>query len=152
MKALTTKEQKFAELCVELGNQTEAYRQAYDVTNNDAEWLRVKASQLASKDNISLTIENLRKELKQRHNITKDDIIAGHRKIIEAWEELWELGGKTKLTKDERDRFYLLRELVKGSDYRGAWAEITKLTGLYEAEKHDHRVQQVSIEIKRNSE
>ena len=28
-KELTPKEQKFAELCVSLGNQTEAYRQAY---------------------------------------------------------------------------------------------------------------------------
>ena len=31
-KELTPKEQKFAELCVTLGNQTEAYRQAYNVS------------------------------------------------------------------------------------------------------------------------
>ena len=46
-KELTPKEQKFAELCVTLGNQTEAYRQAYNVTNKDAEWIKVKASQIA---------------------------------------------------------------------------------------------------------
>ena len=32
-RELTIKERKFAELVVELGNQSEAYRQAYDVTN-----------------------------------------------------------------------------------------------------------------------
>ena len=49
MKKLTVKEQNFAELCVSLGNQTEAYRQAYDVSNKNAEWLKSKASHLAKK-------------------------------------------------------------------------------------------------------
>jgi hypothetical protein len=48
-KELTPKEQKFAELCVTLGNQTEAYRQAYNVSNPDADWHRSKASHLAKK-------------------------------------------------------------------------------------------------------
>jgi hypothetical protein len=49
MKKLTVKEQNFAELCVSLGNQTEAYRQAFKPKKSDAEWLRVNASQLAKK-------------------------------------------------------------------------------------------------------
>jgi hypothetical protein len=40
-KELTPKEQKFAELCVSLGNQTEAYRQAFKPTKKDAEWLKL---------------------------------------------------------------------------------------------------------------
>ena len=44
MKKLTPKEQNFAELCVSLGNQTEAYRQAYNPKNIDADWLKVKVS------------------------------------------------------------------------------------------------------------
>jgi hypothetical protein len=50
-KELTPKEQKFAELCVSLGNQTEAYRQAYKPSLiKDAEWIKVNASQLANQD------------------------------------------------------------------------------------------------------
>ena len=71
MKKLTDKEMKFANLCVELGNQTEAYRQSYNVTNKDAEWIKVKASQLAAKDNIRLTIEQLREELRESNKVTK---------------------------------------------------------------------------------
>jgi hypothetical protein len=59
MKKLTVKEQNFAELCVSLGNQTEAYRQAYNPKNKDAEWVKVNASQLANQTNITLTINNL---------------------------------------------------------------------------------------------
>ena len=56
-KELTIKERKFAELVVELGNQSEAYRQAYDVTNKDAEWVRINASKLMTDTNIKLTIK-----------------------------------------------------------------------------------------------
>tara|TARA_R110000824_G_scaffold41914_3_gene124130 strand:+ start:242 stop:721 length:480 start_codon:yes stop_codon:yes gene_type:complete len=48
-KELTPKEQKFAELCVSLGNQTEAYRQAFKPTDVNGSWIRINASQLAKK-------------------------------------------------------------------------------------------------------
>ena len=46
MKKLTPKQEKFAQLAVTLGNQSEAYRQAYDVSNKGAEWIAYKASHL----------------------------------------------------------------------------------------------------------
>jgi phage terminase small subunit len=70
-KELTPKEQKFAELCVSLGNQTEAYRQAYNVTNKDAEWIKVRASELANKSNITVTIQNLKGEVSVQHGIDR---------------------------------------------------------------------------------
>ena len=60
MSKLTPKERKFAELCVTLGNQSEAYRQAYDVTDKDATWVKVRASELANKSNIKVTIEEIK--------------------------------------------------------------------------------------------
>ena len=74
-KELTPKEQKFAELCVTLGNQTEAYRQAFKPTKKDAEWLRINASQLANQTNISLTIEKLKGELSETHGIDRAFIL-----------------------------------------------------------------------------
>ena len=74
-KELTPKEQKFAELCVTLGNQTEAYRQAYNVSNKDAEWIKVRASELANKSNITVTIEKLKGELSETHGIDRAFIL-----------------------------------------------------------------------------
>jgi len=140
MKKLTIKQEKFAQLVVKLGNQSEAYRQAYNVSETTSiETIKAKASRLASQYNISTTIEKLREQLKEEHKVDRDRIISHHFKMIEAWEELWELGKKNDKTKDEVQRFYLLKEMVKGSDYRGSLAEISKLTGLYEPEKYEHK-------------
>jgi len=49
MKKLTVKEQNFAELCVSLGNQTEAYRRAYDACNMMSKTIHEKSSRLAKK-------------------------------------------------------------------------------------------------------
>lgn len=139
MKKLTTKEQKFAELCVSLGNQTEAYRQAYEPKNKDAEWLRINASKLANQTNIILTIESLKESLREENKITRQTLIDYHKKMVSAWEELWELGKQKPLEKEDKNRFYLLKELVKGSDYRGSIDSIAKLTGLNEPEKIEHK-------------
>lgn len=135
MKELTPKEQKFAELCVELGNQSEAYRQAYNPKKKDADWIKVRASELANKSNIKVTIESIKKDLKQSNKITKQVLIDYHLEMVAAWKELWELGQKKNKDKDEVQRFYLLKEMVKGSDYRGSLVEIARLTGANEPER-----------------
>ena len=139
MKKLTDKQEKFAQLVVKLGNQSEAYRQAYDLTDKTADWIASKASHLLSEVNIRARVEELREQTKQSHGLDRDKIVKYHLNMIEAWEELWELGKRKDLDKDEKTRFYLLKELVKGSDYRGSLAEISKLTGMYEPEKHEHK-------------
>ena len=138
MKALTPKEQEFAELCVELGNQSEAYRRAYNVkptTSNDT--IKVKASVLASKDNISITITELREELKKKHGITKDWILQQHLEIIDWYKELKELAKRKDLTKAEISRVYMLKDLIKGSDFRGSLDSLTKMFGLNEKSEID---------------
>lgn len=134
--SLTPKQEKFAQLYVELGNASEAYRRAYDVREGTKDSsINEQSSKLLNDLKISSRVDELKKELAERNRITKDDIIAGHKKIIAAWEELWELGAKKSLTKDEKQRFYLLKEMVKGSDYNKAYSEISKLTGAYEPDR-----------------
>lgn len=145
MKKLTVKEEKFAQLVVELGNQSEAYRQAYDVSDLTADWIVVKASQLASKDNISIRIAELKEELAKANKMTKQRLIDYHLRIVEAWEELWKLGKKDNKTKEETQRFYLCKELVKGSDYRGSLEAIAKLTGLNEPDKTEQTIRSIEI-------
>ena len=136
MKKLTDKQEKFAKLVVKLGNQSEAYRQAYDVKETTTiESVNVQASVLMSYLNISLRVEELREQTKKAHAIDRDRMVKYNLRLVEAWEELWELGKKENKTKEEIQRFYLCKDLVKGSDYKSCLAEISKLTGLYQPEK-----------------
>lgn len=140
MKKLTVKQEKFAELVVKLGNQSEAYRQAYDVkptTSNET--VKVKASTLAAQYNIRVTIEKLREEAKRENKIDRQWIIDQHKEIIDWYKELKELAKQKDLTKEEKSRVYMLKDLIKGSDYRGSLDSITKMLGLNAPEKHEHK-------------
>lgn len=136
MNKLTPKQEKFCQLYVELGNKSDAYRGAYNVksTTTNAS-VNSKAYELCEKVELRFRIDEIRKELAESNKVTRDDIVQGHKKIIKAWEDLWELGEKDELTPNEQKRFYLLKEMVKGSDYNKAYSEISKLTGAYEPDK-----------------
>ena len=155
-KKLTDKQEKFAQLVVKTGNQSEAYRLAYDVSDKGAEWIVVKASHLAAQDNISIRIEEIRNGLRERNKVDKDYIISKHKKMLAAWEQLMQLGNEDDISKEDRQRFYMLREMVKGSDYRGCLAELAKLTGEYAPtrteNKNENKNFNINIEIKRNRE
>ena len=138
MKKLTDKQEKFAQLVVKLGNQSEAYRQAYDVKETTTEQVvHNESSKLATDRYISVRIEELREQTKKAHAIDRDRMVKYNLRLVEAWEELWELGKKENKNKEEIQRFYLCKDLVKGSDYKSCLAEISKLTGLYEPEKKE---------------
>lgn len=145
MKKLTDKQEKFAQLVVTLGNQSEAYRQAYDVSDDGADWITVKASQMMAEDNIRIRVEQLRKETKKAHKIDRQWIIDQHQEIIDWYKELKELARKENLDKEEKSRIYMLKDLIKGADFRGSLDSITKMLGLNEPEKHDHTIQQIQI-------
>lgn len=72
---LTPKQEKFAQLYVELGNASEAYRQSYDASNMKAETVTVKASQYLKRDNIRIRIDELRAEIAKRELWSKEDSI-----------------------------------------------------------------------------
>jgi hypothetical protein len=49
MRNLTIKQQRFVELCVALGNNTEAYRQAYNPSKPYSNYVRIEACRLSKK-------------------------------------------------------------------------------------------------------
>lgn len=132
---MTFKEEKFSQLVVSLGNQSEAYRQAYDVTDKDADWIASKASHLCNKDNIKARIHELREEAKKENKIDRDWIISKHKEIIDWYLELKALAKKEVVSKEDRQRIFMLKDLIKGADFRGSLDSITKMLGLNEAEK-----------------
>ena len=137
-KELTPKEQKFAELCVTLGNQTEAYRQAYNVSNPDADWLTSKASHLVTKDNIRATIEKLKGELSTTHGIDRAFILQGYLQIISDADYTFQLGADNTLSKEDTKAFYRIMNQTSNKDKLRALEFIAKLTGLNEPEKVEH--------------
>ena len=140
MKKLTPKQEKFANLYVELGNASEAYRQAYDVKpTTSIETIKVNASKLLSDTNISLTIEELRNEVKEEHCITRSFIIKGLLEIISDADYTFNLGKDNKLTKEDGKAFFRIMQQTKNTDKLRALEQLAKMRGLNEPEKHEHK-------------
>ena len=152
-KKLTQKQRKFCEEYVTTGNGSEAYRRAYDVRpNTSIDTIKVSASELLANPNIALTIAKLQEKQAKHFEITRQDVAKGYLEIIQAWRSLMQLASKEELTKDEKQKFYLLKEMVKGSDYRGAYDSLAKMFGLNEPDKTqiDQTIREIQVVINRN--
>ena len=75
MSKLTPKQEKFCQLYIELGNASEAYRQAYSCDKMKPESVHVKANELLNNGKITVRISELQAEHRERHNLTVDDLI-----------------------------------------------------------------------------
>lgn len=71
---LNPKQEKFCQLYVELGNASEAYRQAYS-SKAKPESVHVNASKLLAETKVSLRVEQIREATRANHNITLADIL-----------------------------------------------------------------------------
>jgi phage terminase small subunit len=155
MSKLTPKQNKFAEEYVNTGNASEAYRRAYDVAETTSnEVIAVKASELLKNGNISVRVKDLQKQEAEAFQITRKEVAEGYFKMIKSWEYLMDLAAKENLTKEQKAKFYLLKEMVKGSDYRGAYDSIAKMFGLNAPDKQEieSTVNNININIKRGSD
>jgi hypothetical protein len=155
MNKLTPKQNKFAEEYVNTGNASEAYRRAYDVAKTTSnEVIAVKASELLKNGNISVRVKDLQKQEAEAFQITRKEVAEGYFKMIKSWEYLMDLAAKENLTKEQKAKFYLLKEMVKGSDYRGAYDSIAKMFGLNAPDKQEieSTVNNININIKRGSD
>lgn len=74
MADLNPKQEKFCQLYVQLGNASEAYRQAYN-SSAKPESVNVMACNLLSEVKISLRVDEIRESLKANHGITLKDIL-----------------------------------------------------------------------------
>lgn len=74
-KKLTVKQEKFAKLVIELGNQAEAYRQAYD-TQAGPQACSNEADKLINKPDIASRLAELRENVQKKHNVTVESLMA----------------------------------------------------------------------------
>lgn len=75
MSKLTPKQELFAQTYIKTGNASEAYRESYNVKSKSDNTINVNASKMLSDTKISLRIEELKKQLEKKHDITKDKIL-----------------------------------------------------------------------------
>lgn len=76
MAGLTEKQEKFCRAFIETGNQSEAYRRAYNAENMKPETISVKACELMKNGNVAVRMEELRKRAMNRHDCTVDSLVA----------------------------------------------------------------------------
>ena len=101
-----------------------------------------------------LNQKELQKQEAEAFQITRKEVADGYFKMIKSWEYLMDLAAKENLTKEQKAKFYLLKEMVKGSDYRGAYDSIAKMFGLNAPDKQEieSTVNNININIKRGSD
>ena len=73
---LTPKQEKFAQLYVELGNASEAYRQSYNASKMKNETIAVAASNLLTNHNVTIRVQEIREELSKAAQIGLKELLA----------------------------------------------------------------------------
>ena len=75
MGGYTVKKDKFAQLVVELGDQSDAYRGAYDAKNMKPETIRKRAYELMKDGYVAGRIDELRGEAAKAHRCTVESLL-----------------------------------------------------------------------------
>lgn len=73
--SLTPKQEKFLHKYLECGNASDAYRFAYDCSKMKDATVNVKASELLTNGKITVRLSELQGELKEKSDITKEQVL-----------------------------------------------------------------------------
>ena len=76
MAGLTIKQEAFCQAYIETGNASEAYRKAYAADRMKPESVNRKAKELLDNGKISARVKELQGDIKQRHDVTVDSLLA----------------------------------------------------------------------------
>ena len=137
-KGLTDKQERFSQLVVKYGNQSKAYREAYDVKESTKDTtVTVKASELMTDGNVSVRVEQLRNESKQEHKIDRDSIALGLLKIINDVDYTVDLAKLKSGEATEVKKFYMMKEVNTVTDKLRAYDMLMKMYGLNAPKKID---------------
>ena len=138
MKKLTDKQEKFSQLVVKYGNQSKAYREAYDVKEDTKDSsITENASRLMTDVNVASRVKELREAGKKRNKIDIDFITQGLLKIINDVDYTIDLAKLKSEDKAEVKKFYMMKEVNTGTDKLRAYDMLIKMYGLNQPDKLD---------------
>ncbi len=72
---LTQKQEAFCRAVIELGDQSAAYRHAYDAENMSDEAIWVEASRIADKPKVALRLSELQEQAAAKHGVTVEGLV-----------------------------------------------------------------------------
>src|SRR5712691_6665146 len=78
---LTLKQERFCQAFMEYGNQSKAYRTAYEVENMGPRSIAVAASRLMDDPQVARRIEELKDQARRRAEVTNDRVVAEYSKL-----------------------------------------------------------------------
>lgn len=142
---MTTKERKFCEYYIELGNGSEAYRKAYNKPDLEPSQASTRAYELLQNSYIAERVKELQEELKMEHKIDRDFIVKGLLEVISDADYTFKLGKDSKLSKEDAKAFYRLMNQTKNTDKLRALEQLAKMLGLNEPDKVEHEVKTIEI-------
>jgi phage terminase small subunit len=114
---LTGKQHDFAVAYVATGNATVAYREVYSTKSMSDRAVSVEACRLVNHPKISLKIAELREPVVKEANVTLSEVIQGLRDAAE-----------------------IAKEVESATGLVAACRELARLSGLYPAKEHSHKV------------
>jgi len=151
MSDLTPKLEKFANLYVELGNSSEAYRQSHDVSDTTTnESVHTLAWRTLSRVDVRLRVTELQSALGERFKINQGYVVAELLSIINDVNYTVDLAKLEKADSDETKRFYKLKEVTTNTDKLRAIDMLTKMLGLNAPDKIEQDIKIEIIEKKRD--
>lgn len=112
---LTPKQEKFCLVYVELGNASEAYRQAYNSRKMKPATINKKSYELLQNGQITARIEQFQAEARERHEETVDDLV---RELNEALQAARDVQNPMAMCKAIMDKAKLLGFLTTKQEHR----------------------------------
>lgn len=134
---LTQKQEMFALKYVEIGNQSEAYRQSYNAKNMKAETIHVKACNLLKNDKVRVRVAELQDKHVERHGITIDNIIK-------------ELAEDKDFAKECKSPSAVVKTTELKAKLLGLFVEKVQMSGKVEVESYKKEVENSADDIIRS--
>jgi hypothetical protein len=144
---LTIKQENFCQEYVNTGNATEAYRRAYNASKMKDEVISVKASELLKSGKVSVRVGELKAQVAEKFEVTREKLGKMLLDRAELVNKMQELAKKDKLTSTEESQYARLLMLLKASDGNKAIDLLSKMFGLNEPEKHEHKHEGINFNI-----
>ena len=145
MLVWTPKLEKFSNLYVELGNSSEAYREAFNVSESTTTAsIHTLAWRTLSRVDVRLRVTELQNELGEKYKIKQGYIVEQLLSIINDVNYTVDLAMLEKSDTDETKRFYKMKEITTNTDKLRAIDMLTKMLGLNAPERTQ---QDIKIEI-----
>lgn len=125
---MTPKQERFAQLYIELGNASEAYRQSYDAARMKAETVHRSAKEMLDNPKVSARLAELNAEHQARHKTTVDSLTDDLEEDRQLAHKAEQAGAAVSATLGKAKLHGLLKDKVEASGPDGGPMQVEDMT------------------------